>query len=238
MLEPITILGAFMGKGAAMVAVLGFCGASDSGKTTLLTQVVAELSRQGLALGVLKHHGHREPLPPPAEEQGKDTSRYQEAGARRVALVHAGGVRLSTSDGARDDPGDLAQCFMGGLDLVLVEGFKTASLDKIEVVAPGCQPLLPPGGRLLALTRRGGGGVEAGLPVLDADQPRAVAAFVRQHLGLAPRPAQPRVEVRVDGQPLELNPFVSRLVEQTLRGLLERLKGAGGADGAIEVRLG
>jgi molybdopterin-guanine dinucleotide biosynthesis protein MobB len=224
-----------------MVPVLGFCGASDSGKTTLLSQVVDHLSRQGLAVGVLKHHGHGAPLAIPAEEQGKDTTRYQGAGARRVALVHAGGVRLSCSAGSHEPPWSLAQRFMGDLDLVLVEGFKTAALDKIEVVAPGRDPLLPTGGRLLALTRRGGKGVEAGLPVLDADQPEAVAAFVLEHLGLkpgTPRPAPSRVELWVDGRPLELNPFISNLVEQTLRGLVGGLKHAGQGRGRIEVRLG
>ena len=221
-----------------MPPMLGFCGASNSGKTTLLSQVVAELGRRGLAVGVLKHHGHGQPLPPPAGERGKDTSRYQEAGARRVALVHAGGVRLVATDGGQDSPGQLARRYLADLDLVLVEGFKTARLDKIEVVAPGREPLLPSGGRLLALTRRGGSGVEAGLPVLDADQPAAVAWFVLAHLGLAAGPPQrSRVGVWVDGVPLDLNPFVSRLVAQTLRGLLGRLKGAGDAAGRVEVRL-
>ncbi|CAO0820522.1 hypothetical protein DFAR_1650013 [Desulfarculales bacterium] len=81
--------------------------------------------------------------------------------------------------------------------------------------------------------------MEAGLPVLDDDQPRAVADFVLTHLDLAAAasPAQERVSVWVDGRPLGLNPFVSRLVEQTLRSLLGRLKGAGGANRRIEVRL-
>ncbi|MBI4798137.1 MAG: molybdopterin-guanine dinucleotide biosynthesis protein B [Desulfarculus sp.] len=204
--------------------LLGFVGASNSGKTTLVAAVVAELCRRGLALGVLKHHGHPEPLPLPAAEQGKDTTRHLMAGARRAALVHAGGVRLLTSDGGNLTPAELTQLYMADLDLVLVEGFKSAALDKIEVVAPGKEPLLPAGGRLLALARRGGTGVEAGLPVLDAGQPAAVAGFVLEHLGLAGAAPQagaaPRVSLRVDGQELDLNPFVARLLEQTLRGLV------------------
>lgn len=223
-----------------MPPLLGFCGASNSGKTTLLAAVVAELSRRGLALGVLKHHGHPEPLPPPAAEKGKDTCRHLAAGARRAALVHAGGVRLIDSHDGRLTPEELAGRYMRGLDLVLVEGFKNADICKIEVVAPGREPLLPPGGRLLALTRRGGSGTEAGLPVLDADQPAAVAQFVLEHLGLAETvsPGQPQgISLRVDGKALDLNPFVARLLKDTLRGLVAPLKGAGGGQGSIEVRL-
>ena len=220
-----------------MIPIIGICGAAGSGKTTLLCRVISYLAGQGLKVGALKHHGHPEPLL--LDQPGKDTACLLEAGAARAILAHAGGVNLfAAPEMARLTPRDIAQSLLGDLDLVLVEGYKSAELDKIEVVAPGREPLLPSGGRLLALTRRGGSGVEAGLPVLDADQPAAVAGFVLAHLGLAAGPPQrSRVGVWVDGVPLDLNPFVSRLVAQTLRGLLGRLKGAGDAAGRVEVRL-
>lgn len=219
-----------------MTAILGFCGASGSGKTQLLTGVVRALTARGLRVGVIKHHGHGEPLPRPAEEGGKDTTRLAEAGAARVALSHAGGLRVEANDLPRTDPQALAGCLMDDLDLVLVEGFKTADLDKIEVVAPGRTPLLPPGGRLLALTRRGGGPSEAELPVLDADQPESVAAFVLEALRLA---AAPQARLWLDGVELELNHFVQAFLDSTLRGMVGQLKGGENAkSGLLEVRLG
>lgn len=229
-----------------MPPILGFCGAAGSGKTTLLCSVIAHLAGLGLKVGAIKHHGHPEPLP--LDQPGKDTHRLREAGAGRVALVHAGGVSLTAGpDMAQAEPRALAQGLMAGLDLVLVEGYKRADLDKIEVVAPGREPVLPPGGRLLALARRGGGqgpgSTEAGLPVLDADDPSAVARFALEHLGLAPNPAgvsgAPAVTVLVGGRPLALKPFVARLVDQTIRSLVGGLKGGEEAEtGPIEVRLG
>lgn len=219
-----------------MTAILGFCGASGSGKTQLLAGVVGALSARGLRVGVIKHHGHGDALPRPAEEAGKDTTRLAEAGAVRVALAHAGGLRLEATDLGGDAPRALAQRLMPDLDMVLVEGFKTAALDKIEVVAPGRAPLLPPGGRLLALTRRGGGAPEAGLPVLDADQPQAVAEFVLTALALA---APPSTRVWLDGVELELNHFVQKFLGETLRGMVGQLKGGENAkSGLLEVRLG
>jgi hypothetical protein len=41
----------------------------------------------------------------------------------------------------------------------------------------------------------------------------------------------------VDGRELEMNPFVSRLVERTLRGLVAGLKGGAGAR-RIEIKIG
>ena len=107
-----------------MVPVLGFCGASNSGKTTLLCKVIAELTGRGFTVGALKHHGHAEPLALPGAE--KDSGRLAKAGAKRVALAHAGGVLLSAGRGMRPKPGPgpLADGLMSGLDLVLVEGYK------------------------------------------------------------------------------------------------------------------
>ena len=157
--------------------LLGFCGLGGSGKTTLLTRVIPRLTGEGLRVGVIKHHGHGGALPP--YDQGKDTQRLAQAGAAAVALIHAGGVWLNQPQPLPgDDPRQVAADLMAAQDLILLEGFKRGSWDKIEVVGPGAQPLLPPGGRLVALTRRGGGPGQAGLPVLDADQPQQVADFV------------------------------------------------------------
>ncbi len=215
-----------------MVPVVGFCGASGSGKTTLVSGVIAELSGRGLALGAVKHHGHPQPLEDPA--QLKDSHRLARAGARRVALVHAGGLELSLGTREGDwTPERVAREFMSGLDLVLVEGFKRAEIDKIEVFAPGKQPWLPPGGRLLALATPGGGGERRGLPVLDADDIPRVADFVLEHMR-APRVGG--VWLRVGGRDLELNPFVAAFLASTLRGLVSTLKG-GDRAGDIEVRI-
>jgi molybdopterin-guanine dinucleotide biosynthesis protein MobB len=223
-----------------MARIIGFCGAAGSGKTTLLCGVISQLASRGLSVGAIKHHGHPEPLA--AAERPKDSDRLLAAGAARVALSHAGGVWLFAGpEAAQAGPAALAGELLPGLDLVLVEGYKSAELDKIEVVAPGREPLLPAGGRLLALARRGGGGTEAGLPVVDADDAAAVAELVLAHLadtgpGPQGRAAEP-VRLVVDGRELALNPFVSGLVARTVRGLAAGLKGGAGAR-RLEVKVG
>lgn len=219
-----------------MIPVIGICGASGSGKTTLLTGVIAELKDRGLKVGALKHHGHGGSVTEPAAAQHKDTARLAAAGAARVALAHAGGVSLDAPGLAGAGPRALAARLMSGLDLVLAEGFKTAGIPKIEVVAPGAEPILPAGGRLLALARRGGGGMETGLPVLDADDPAAVAAFILASLEGHLPVAEP-ASLFLDGQELPLNPFVARMLSGALRGFVSSLKG-GDQAGKIEVRLG
>lgn len=222
-----------------MIPVIGFCGASGSGKTTLLAGVIAEMHRRGFSVGAVKHHGHGGAVVEPAVLAGKDTARLADAGAARVLLSHPGGISLSggPAEGALD-PTQLTRLFFSGLDMVLVEGFKKAAIAKIEVVASGARPLLPAGGRLLALARRGGSGQEAGLPVLDADDPAAVADLVAAEAAAQAGRVAPQagISLRVGGCELSVNPFVARILADTLRGMVATLKG-GDAPGGIEVRL-
>lgn len=211
-----------------MTPLLGFCGASNSGKTTLVSRVIEELTGRGLKVGAIKHHGHPEPLKASASPKAspKDSDLLAQAGARRVALSHAGGVWLFAPPSAGgDSPAQIAAQHMQGLDLVLVEGFKRAAIDKIEVVAPDKEPILPEGGKLIALARRGGSGQEKGLPLLDADAPESVADFVLNHIQATTRASRSKVILSVNGTDLELNPFVAHLLDATIKGLVKKLKG-------------
>ncbi|MBU4277486.1 MAG: molybdopterin-guanine dinucleotide biosynthesis protein B [Proteobacteria bacterium] len=219
-----------------MIPVVGICGASGSGKTTLLEKLLPELKARGLKVGVFKHHGHGGAVMTPAEWQGKDSQRLAEAGSTRVGLSHAGGVWLEASGLAGAGPRALAARLMAGMDLVIAEGFKSAAIPKIEVVAPDREPVLPSGGKLLALARRGGQGTEAGLPVVDADDPVALADFLLEAVKPATPPPEP-AKLYLDGQELPLNAFVSTILSGMLRGFVSSLKGTGEAE-KIEVRLG
>lgn len=227
-----------------MIPLLGFCGASGSGKTTLVSRVIAELTKRGLKVGAIKHHGHAGPLTAPADSKGgpkanlKDSDILAQAGAQRVALVHAGGVWLfAPPEYGQAAPPQIAADFLPGMDLILVEGFKTADIDKIEVVAPGKEPILPENGKLLALARRGGSGEEQGLPVLNADSPREVADFVMNHTKSANVTDGSKVTLSVNGVELDLNPFVGHLLEVTIKGMVQNLKGGESPD-KIEVNIG
>ncbi len=57
--------------------VLGISGFSNSGKTTLIEQLLPILCKENLKILVMKKHGHNVPL----EEEYKDTSRFYQQGA-------------------------------------------------------------------------------------------------------------------------------------------------------------
>jgi molybdopterin-guanine dinucleotide biosynthesis protein MobB len=206
-----------------MVPVFGICGLSGSGKTTLVERVLAELTGRGLMVGAIKHHGHSQEAV--TCRSSKDTARLFSAGANPVALVHAGGVMLTRGpEAAGWSINNLTSAYFPGMDLVLVEGYKHADIPKIELVAPGQDPVLPDGGKLLATVGREGWGRVEGLDYLDADDPVAVADYIMQHAALKDPPKQ-KVIIESDGRALEVNPFVQNIVAGVLRGLISSLKG-------------
>ena len=119
--------------------ILGLRGWSGSGKTTLLVNLIPELTRRRLRVSTVKHAHHGFDLDRP----GKDSFRHREAGATEVMLASAN--RFALLHEARDSQPTLDELIarMSPVDLVLVEGFKTAAHLKIEVwrEATG-QPLL------------------------------------------------------------------------------------------------
>ncbi len=107
------------------VPVIGFCGYSGSGKTTILEKVVALLARRGLKVGYLKHDAHGLQV----DREGKDTDRLFKAGAQVIAAgsPDEGFIRL------RDGSAFLSPAVFAECDIVMVEGYKSAPWDKIWV---------------------------------------------------------------------------------------------------------
>ncbi|MBU3739749.1 MAG: molybdopterin-guanine dinucleotide biosynthesis protein B [Rhodoferax sp.] len=111
--------------------VVGFAGYSGSGKTTLVERLIPELRLRGLRVSVVKHAHHRFDI----DQPGKDTYRHRQAGAFEVVI--ASNRRLALMREFEQETQlsvhHLIAELYGGVDWVLVEGFKDSDLLKIEV---------------------------------------------------------------------------------------------------------
>ena len=116
-------------------AVFIFVGHSGSGKTTLIEKLLPELTARGLRLATIKHAHHRVAL----DHEGKDSWRYKQAGAAISMLVTADALQLVADAVDRREPAQLAQRFLGEVDLVLAEGFSHAAGVKIEILRSECE---------------------------------------------------------------------------------------------------
>ncbi len=112
---------------------LHIVGRKNHGKTSLVVDLVAELTSRGLVVGTIKHTSHRHELDVP----GKDSHRHRNAGAA-VSAILARGIsavfvpcRSDESVGA-DRYAALAPAF-AGCDVLLVEGDSLATAPKLEV---------------------------------------------------------------------------------------------------------
>ena len=111
------------------VPLLGFIGNSNSGKTTLLTALIADIAAAGLKVGAVKHH-HRSFT---IDHEGKDSQRFTAAGARKTIITGPEQTALIEQTTKQLPLEDLAATYLQDLDLILVEGFKQIEIPKIEV---------------------------------------------------------------------------------------------------------
>ena len=114
--------------------ILSIVGHKNAGKTTLLVALAREYKRMGRSVATIKHASH----PALVDREGTDTWRHFHEGSSERTLIAAPDMRVLFERAPDDtDPETLARRYMGDVDLVLVEGFKRASLPKVEVYRKG-----------------------------------------------------------------------------------------------------
>lgn len=103
-------------------------GHGGTGKTTLIVDLIFELTRRGLEVGTLKHSTHIHELDKP----GKDTYLHRKAGASPVTMMtkELCAVYLPRTD--QIGPQQLLETYYTNVDLVLIEGWISGPYAKIE----------------------------------------------------------------------------------------------------------
>jgi molybdopterin-guanine dinucleotide biosynthesis protein MobB len=163
--------------------VVGFAAYSGAGKTTLLKQLLPLLVERGVRIGMIKHAHHKFEIDIP----GKDSYELRKAGASQVLVASARREALMTEKIAESEP-DLdtliGQLNQDAIDLILVEGFKQVAFPKIELFRPvmGKPALYPEDADIIAVATYAELPVATHLPVLDINNPAAIAAFILQHI--------------------------------------------------------
>nr|WP_320190561.1 molybdopterin-guanine dinucleotide biosynthesis protein B [uncultured Desulfobacter sp.] len=102
-------------------------GKSNSGKTTLMEKLIRELNSRGIRVGSVKHTHDTFTF----DKTGKDSWRHKNAGAVASLVVTDTKIAL-----VKEDTRPAAEKFfsyLGDVDLILGEGFKTFCLPKIEI---------------------------------------------------------------------------------------------------------
>lgn len=163
--------------------VFGVTGWKNSGKTTLVSRLVAEITSRGFCVSTVKHAHHNFDI----DQKGRDSYAHREAGAQEVALVS--GRRWALMHELRGDEEPSLEEVLAKLspcDLVIVEGYKRETHPKIEARRVGAnsdRPLAPDDPSIVAIACDTALVGEA-LPVFDIDDISRIADFALNQSGL------------------------------------------------------
>lgn len=111
-----------------MIPVLSIVGYANSGKTTVLTEIISELKSRNIRVATIKHHRGDFDIDYP----GKDTFRHMESGACTTILSSPKKFAV-VSKVEREKTLDELIEFIEDVDIIITEGFKTEDKPKIEV---------------------------------------------------------------------------------------------------------
>jgi len=167
-----------------ILPVIGICAAgSNSGKTTLINKLIIELRQRNIRVSVIKHAHHHFDIDHP----GKDSYEIREAGA--VQTLVASGKRWALITEMQRTPNPQDEADLESLialinpeyaDVILVEGFKNASIPKIEVHRPalGMPLACENDSDFIAVASDNPLATETQLPLLDLNNIQQIADFI------------------------------------------------------------
>ena len=159
------------------VKTVSFVAKSGTGKTTLLEKVIASLKERGYRVGVIKHDAHRFDIDHP----GKDSYRLTAAGADTMLISSPEKLAMVKKHAASPPIEELISTYFNDVDIVLTEGFKKSSMQKIELHRKERSATLLCRGEehdpsLVAVASDEP--LDLDVPVLDLNDAKAVADFI------------------------------------------------------------
>ncbi|MBC2855139.1 molybdopterin-guanine dinucleotide biosynthesis protein B [Cetobacterium sp. 2A] len=108
--------------------VFSVCGVKNSGKTTLIENLIREFTKEGKKVAVIKHDGHDFK----ADTENTDTHRAKVAGASGV-LIFSKNKYMLIEDEKFENEKDYLK-FFSNYDVVILEGLKNSEFPKIEII--------------------------------------------------------------------------------------------------------
>jgi molybdopterin-guanine dinucleotide biosynthesis adapter protein len=162
--------------------IIGVAGFKNSGKTTLVEKLVRHLTALGYTISTVKHAHHSFDI----DHEGRDSFRHRKAGASQVAVIsNERTAIIHELRGERPPSLDQVLAQLAPCDLVIVEGYKRDTHDKIEVRNLALNnPALAGDDPTVVAIAANGAIPDAPVPVFDRDDVAALAAFILKHVKL------------------------------------------------------
>ena len=156
------------------IPIVSIVGKSNTGKTTLLEKLIAELVGRGWRVATIKHNKHGFNI----DHEGKDSYRHKKAGAH-ITVVSSPNQLAFIQDVDHDHSfEEIRDKFITDADIILTEGLKVNDYPKIEVFRAELKRELisAKDGNLLAVASDVQ--LDVDVPCLDINEPKAIADFI------------------------------------------------------------
>ena len=205
-----------------MVPVVSFIGWHNTGKTTLVKEVVHHLKESGLRVAVIKSTKH---TGIEFDQEGTDTDMYRKAGADSVTLMAPDQMIIMSSKPDNTLVGIVHRYFLD-YDIVIGEGFKhERHIAKIEVVANDDSDLLRSQvtGVKAVVTDRS----ISGDYVFRPDESKEVAEFIIKKFVENRKADEEQALLLVNGKKIPMKGFVQDALAGTIIGFIKSLKQTG-----------
>ncbi|MEP2948180.1 MAG: molybdopterin-guanine dinucleotide biosynthesis protein B [Lentilitoribacter sp.] len=162
--------------------VFGISGWKNSGKTTLTSALIRELSARGYRVSSVKHAHHNVDV----DQEGTDSYKHRAAGASEVMLASSKRFALMHEIVEEEGEFELEDLLekMSEVDLILAEGFKSSEIPKIQTIRQvslgnsGKEPINNIVAYATDMPK------ETELPVLDVDKVSMIADFIIDYMDL------------------------------------------------------
>jgi molybdopterin-guanine dinucleotide biosynthesis protein B len=175
--NPKKLLRMILGKTTA--PIVSVVGRSNSGKTTLLEKLIAELKQRGFCVGTIKHDIHGFEMDRP----GKDSWRHKQAGASTTIISSPNKIGMVMDVDHDHKPEELIP-LLSNIDIILTEGYKNRDHPKLEVFRSDVHkdPICKGDKNLLALICDEK--IDLGVPRFSTDDIEKITEFIVGHFNL------------------------------------------------------
>jgi molybdopterin-guanine dinucleotide biosynthesis protein B len=196
--------------------IISIVGNSESGKTTLMEKLIAELKSRGYRVATVKHAPNESSF----DEPGKDSWRHVRAGSE--AAVISSSDKLVIIKPLEQEAGfeQLARLLGEDYDIILAEGFKVSDAPKIEVHRRQSGPLLPKPRKLIAVATDEP--LDTRTRQFSLDDAKGIADLLEK--GFL-KPQRERLSLYVNQAPVVLTTFPKQIIANILLALASSLKG-------------
>lgn len=216
--------------------IVAVVGSRKSGKTTTVESLVRGLTEKGYRVGTAKHVPEDDFT---IDTKGKDTWRHAKAGAHTVASIAPNEMAVIRKVGTTNySLKKIVEEYQDEVDVIILEGFSKLTerdpyvpkivaiktVDEVTSASSRFNPILSFVGPIPIEANR------LNTPYVDVlTEPEKLIDLVDKrlrNLGKSRKKREGKLKIQIDGKALPINPFVQKMIRNSLLTMVSILKNA------------